>query len=209
MFSVKTTSPEAAKNLRADAQRNRARVLEAAEELFGSEGLAVPIDDIAERAGVGIGTVYRHFPTKEALFEAIVVSHFERLVVDARSLASSDDPAEALFCLIGRIAREAVSKRDLADALAGAGIDVKATAYGFKHDLELSVGELLVRAQRAGTVRADVQVEDVLGMIAGACMATERYGGNVGSSARMLEVMCDGLRRPIKDEATKRPEANL
>jgi len=196
VFAVKTTSPEAAKNLRADAQRNRARVLEAAEELFGSDGLAVPIDDIAERAGVGIGTVYRHFPTKEALFEAIVVSHFERLVADARNLSTSHDPAEALFDLIARIVAEAVSKRDLADALAGAGIDFKATASGFKHDLGLAVGELLVRAQRAGTVRTDVHVEDVMGLIAGACMATERYGGNSGSPARMLEVVCDGLRQP-------------
>ncbi len=205
MSAVKTTSPEAAKNLRADAQRNRARVLEAAEELLGSEGLAVPIDDIAEKAGVGIGTVYRQFPTKEALHEAIVVSHFERLVADARSLTSSDDPAGALFDLITRIVQEAVSKRDLADALAGAGIDFKATAHGFKHDLELAVGELLTRAQRAGTVRTDVQVEDVMGLIAGACMATERYGGNAGSPARMLEVVCDGLREPINE--VSRPKA--
>jgi len=196
---LKTSRPdvEASRNLRADAQRNRVRILEAADALFGSEGLAVPIDDIAERAGVGIGTVYRHFPTKEALFEAIVVSHFERLVGDARSLATSDDPAEALFGLIARIVGEAVSKRDLADALAGAGIDFKATAHGFKHDLELAVGELLVRAQRAGTVRDDVKLEDVLGLIAGACMSTERYGGNAGSPARMLEVVCDGLRQPV------------
>ena len=75
--------------LRADARRNRAKVLEAAEEVFASEGLAVPIDEVARRAGVGVGTVYRHFPTKEALFEAIVVARLEALVERAEELGTS------------------------------------------------------------------------------------------------------------------------
>ncbi|HLN04998.1 MAG TPA: helix-turn-helix domain-containing protein [Acidimicrobiales bacterium] len=186
----------AGRNLRADARRNRARVLEAAEAVFGSEGLAVPIDIIAERAGVGVGTIYRHFPTKEVLFEAIVLSHFERLVDDARCLVKADDPAEALFGYLARLVDLAFAKRDLADALAGAGIDVKATASGVKHQLEAAIGELLVRAQRAGAVRADVTVADLMGFVTGACMATDRQIGDPGSPRRMLDIVCDGLRQP-------------
>ena len=192
---VKATQ-KLAKNLRADAVRNRARVLEAAEAVFGSEGLAVPIDAIAERAGVGVGTIYRHFPTKEALFEAIVLSHFERLVDQARALVTAEDPAEALFGFLAQVVSTAVAKRDLADALAGAGIDVKATASGLKPDLEGAVGELLLRAQQAHAVRADVTVADLMGLVAGTCIATERQGVGGCSSVRMLEVVCDGLRQP-------------
>jgi AcrR family transcriptional regulator len=195
-------TPEGAKNLRADARRNRARVLQAAEAVFSAEGLAVPIDVIAERAGVGVGTIYRHFPTKEALFEAIVLSHFEQLVIDARQLVDADDPAEALFGFMARLVGEAVAKRDLADAMAGAGIDLKAAASGFKHQLEHAMGELLVRAQLAGSVRADVTMADLMGLVAGTCTATERYGPDPCSPVRMLDVVCDGLRQPLESNRT-------
>jgi AcrR family transcriptional regulator len=199
-----TGTNETAKNVRADAVRNRARVLEAAEEVFGSEGLAVPIDEIAERAGVGVGTIYRHFPTKEALFEAIVLNHFERLVDEARTLVSAEDPAEALFGFMGRIVKDAVEKRDLADALAGAGIDVKATVSRLKHRLEAALGELLERAQHAGEVRADVTVADLMGLVAGTCMASDAEGAKGCSRVRMLEVVCDGLRQPGADTKRRR-----
>jgi len=184
-----------AKNLRADARRNRGRILEAAEEVFGAEGLSVPIDDIAERAGVGVGTIYRHFPTKEALFEAIVLNHIERLAEEARSLATAEDPARALFEFMARVVEEAVAKRDLADALAGAGIDLKETVSPMKQQLESAVGELLVRAQLAGTVRDDITIADLLGLVSGACMTIERHT-DPRSPGRMLQVVCDGLRLP-------------
>jgi AcrR family transcriptional regulator len=171
------------------------RILEAAEEVFGSEGLSVPIDDIAERAGVGVGTIYRHFPTKETLFEAIVLRHFERLVDEARRRGAAEDAAGALFGFLGELVAEAVDKRDLADALAGAGIDVKATAGGLKQDMEAAIEHLLVRAQREGTIRPDVSVADLMGLVGGSCMTAERFGGSAGSPGRMLAVVCDGLRR--------------
>ena len=89
-------STPADRPLRADARRNRARVLDVAREVFAAEGLTVPIDEIARRAGLGIGTVYRHFPTKEALFEAIVLDRIERLTALAES-APGADPGEAFF----------------------------------------------------------------------------------------------------------------
>ncbi len=80
MSSDVTTADPRTRVPRADAVRNLAKILEAAEEVFAAEGIAVPIDEVARRAGVGIGTVYRHFPTKEALFEAIVVARLEGLI---------------------------------------------------------------------------------------------------------------------------------
>lgn len=181
---------------RADSVRNRTRILEAAEEVFGSEGLSVPIDEIARRAGVGVGTIYRHFPTKEALFEAIVFHHFQLLVDTARSMADSEEAAGALlFRLLGELVAVATDKRDLADALAGAGIDVKEAAGELKHELEAAIEQLLARAQDEGGVRSDVSITDVMALVTGACMSGDRSGGKMCSPERMLAVVCDGLRR--------------
>ena len=116
-----------ARPLRADAARNRARVLEVAYETFADEGLAVPIDEIARRAGVGAGTVYRHFPTKEDLFRAVVEDRMRRIVDEGRALADGDDPGEALFIFLrSMVLQWGATDRGLADALAGVGIDVEA-----------------------------------------------------------------------------------
>ena len=110
---------------RADAARNRARVLEVAYDTFAAEGLAVPIDEIARRAGVGAGTVYRHFPTKEDLFRAVVKDRIQRIVNDGRALVAGDDPGQALFTFLRSMVLEwGATDRGLADALAGLGIDV-------------------------------------------------------------------------------------
>lgn len=180
---------------RSDSRRNRARILEAAEELFGTEGLSVPVDDIAERAGIGVGTIYRHFPTKEALFEAIVMSHFQRLVDEAHAGSDDEDAAGELFGFLAKLVAAGVDKRDLADALAGAGIDVKAAAGGLKHELEAAIEHLLIRAQRDGSVRSDISIADLMSLVTGTCMSAERSGAGAGSPGRMLAVVCDGLRR--------------
>ena len=86
--------------LRADAARNRARVLEVAYDTFATEGLSVPIDEIARRAGVGAGTVYRHFPAKEDLFRAVVEDRIQRIIDEGRSLLDAEEPGEALFAFM-------------------------------------------------------------------------------------------------------------
>src|SRR3954451_23771158 len=91
---------EPARPMRADAARNRARVLEVAYETFAAEGLSVPIDEIARRAGVGAGTVYRHFPTKEALFPAVIDDRVKSVVASGRALIDSVGPGEALFAFL-------------------------------------------------------------------------------------------------------------
>lgn len=182
--------------MRADAQRNRLRVLEVAQAVFAAEGLGVPIDEIARRAGLGVGTVYRHFPTKEALFEAILVSRIEGVVEDARALAAAEDPGAAFFGFLARLGEMGAAKKDLIEALARAGIDVKRAAGGAKEELSLAVGRLLKRAQKAGDVRGDVAVGEVLSLVSGAFTAIERHGGDERARARLLAIMCDGLRPP-------------
>src|SRR5437763_2748292 len=111
---------ETSRPLRADAARNRARVLEVAYETFAAEGLAVPIDEIARRAGVGAGTVYRHFPTKEDLYRAVIEDRLNRIVADGRALLSSDDPGQALFAFLrSMVLQWGATDRGLAEALAG------------------------------------------------------------------------------------------
>src|ERR1700734_2354819 len=107
----------AGRPLRADAARNREKVLRAAREAFAESGYGVPLDEIATRAGVGPGTVYRHFPAKEALFEAVVTSRIEDLIADARSRAGAADPGAAFFGFLARLAEESAAKRDLPDAI--------------------------------------------------------------------------------------------
>ncbi len=90
--------------MRADALKNRERILEAAETTFASLGLSVPIDVVAQRAGVGVGTLYRHFPTKEALFEAIVTTRLEDLLDETKTRCDASDPGDAFFVFLRRFA---------------------------------------------------------------------------------------------------------
>ena len=195
------TRPVAAP-MRADARRNRSSIMAAAEEAFAEEGLGVPVDEIARRAGVGTGTLYRHFPTKEALFEAVVVDHMLRLAEEARALADSDQPGQALFDFMARLAIEGTAKRDLVEALMGAGVDVKTRAAEPKAAVEGSFQVLLDRAQSAGEIRPDVQLADLFGLVMGTCQFAASQPDD-GSQSRMLAVVCDGLRPAAQARSTR------
>jgi AcrR family transcriptional regulator len=176
-----------ARPLRADAARNRARVLEVAFETFAAEGLSVPIDEIARRAGVGAGTVYRHFPAKEDLFRAVISDRLQRIVDEGRELLQSGEPGEALFTFLRSMVLEWGTNRGLADALAGADIDLTDVEQAF-----LAVtGELLRAAQQAGSVRPDVGVAEVKALMVG-CQAIQTY--NAELAERTVNVVLDGLR---------------
>ena len=156
--------------LRADARRNRERVLTAAREAFAESGYGVPLDAIAARAGVGPGTVYRHFPTKEALFEAVTVARVRELVVLAEAGVEAADPGAALDALLGRIAEEAVAKRDLPDALGGVGEAAVAVA---RTELHGALDRLLARARAAGAVRAGIGAAELLALLKGLLQAVQ------------------------------------
>jgi len=193
--AVEDVDVDRARPMRADAVKNRQRILDAAEEVFATSGVAVPIDLVAARAGVGVGTLYRHFPNKEALFEAIVLGKVEDLVAATRAAAEADDPVEALFGFLQLFGSEAAMKHDLFDALGSAGIDIKSRCATSIEDLEGGIGRLLARAVDSGAVREDLCAHDVMGMVIGMCDAAERLGGDADSVRRMIGVVCEGLRR--------------
>ena len=189
--SALTAPTRTGQPMRADARRNRARVLEAAQAAFADEGLLVPLDEIARRAGVGAGTVYRHFPTKEMLFETVILERVRGFVERARALTYSDRPGEALFDLVTSMAEESSTKRDLIDALAGAGIDVTSNLAEVNRELQDMIALLLASAQRAGAVRDDVGITDVMALLRGAFLATCQ---KAGETRMAVAVICDGLR---------------
>jgi AcrR family transcriptional regulator len=170
-------------------------VLEAAESVFAAEGISVPVDVIAEKAGVGVGTLYRHFPTKEKLFEAILTDRLDAITGDARARLHSDDPGAAFFGFLKYLVEESALKRDLIQALLGAGVQIELAVAPSKRNLEAAVGELLEVAQRSGAVRADVTCEVVLSLVGATCIAADRP--NMASlPAELLTIICDGLRPP-------------
>lgn len=178
--------------LRADARRNRAKVLEAARSAFAEEGLAVPLDEIARRAGVGAGTVYRHFPTKEALFEAVMVDRVHDLVTRSLELSTSDDPGGAFFGYLAHLVDEGSAKRDLVDALSGAGVDVSTSMCGAQDGLRSALETLFVRAQESGDVRSDVDINDLLSLLTATAIANR--GAPLARQRRVFAVIADGLR---------------
>ena len=183
----------AGRALRADARRNRARVLEVAAEVFATDGLSVPVHEIARRAGVGTGTVSRHFPTKHALFQAIITSRIQQCVDQARVLAAEKDPGDAFLAFFAYLVEQGAANRGLADALAGTGFDIEAAAADAEPDLMAALGDLLDAAQQAGMVRDDVDTADVKALIQG-CLARERPAADPAALDRMIAIACQGLR---------------
>jgi AcrR family transcriptional regulator len=176
--------------LRADARRNRDKVLRAARDAFAASGYGVPLDEIAAMAGVGPGTVYRHFPSKEDLFEAVVAARLRDLIDTARGLADDPDPGQAFFGFLGRFRQEAAAKRDLPDAIAIPG--------ALPEELHAALDVLLRRAQEAGAVRADVTTQDLVALLKGLLQAiNDRPPGPVDEAraGRLVTVLIDGLRR--------------
>ena len=185
--------------LRSDARRNRDLVLRAAEEVFATEGTDVPLTEVARHAGVGAGTVHRHFPTKEALLGAVVLARIDQLAEGTR--AAVDQP-ERFFDAFTHLVREVGVNKALCAAMAG-DIDVPTAGDEFRD----SLGALVGAAQQAGVVRADVTVGDVSALIAG-CVAMERQHPDAGRmtalAAELLGVTKVGARNET-DDGTRCP----
>jgi AcrR family transcriptional regulator len=181
-----------ARPLRADAQRNRERVLEIARELFEERGSGVEMDDVADRAGVGVGTIYRHFPTKDALIQAVLASHVQRLADGARARLGARDAGGAFFGYLEILAREFVARGTLHEAAARAGA-VPDGSSPERDAFRASLAALLERAQRAGAIRSDVTADEVIFLVRGALFPGE--GVSVRARRRMFGVVRDGLRR--------------
>jgi AcrR family transcriptional regulator len=183
------------RHLRADARRNRAAILEAAEAVFSSQGPDAPIDDIARRAGVGVGTLYRHFPTKQALLRALVSAHIEPLVAAAHEASRSPEPGVAFFALLHRLAQEFAGFKAVADVIAASGVDLHTTKSAASEGLMAAAGAALARAQEAGAVRRDVSIAEVASMTGALCQAEGLSHDQIRLS-RCVDLICDGLRSP-------------
>jgi AcrR family transcriptional regulator len=190
------TSDAAPKRLRADARRNRDSVLAAARELFASDGLSVSLDEIARHAGVGPGTVHRHFPAKENLIAAVAIARLEQIVERARKLATADDPGAAFRSHLLGVLAYADDNAALKSALTGTDLDIRTAAPEVRAALRDAVGVLLVRAQLAGAIRDDLDVDDLMALIAGWVHTFQYAGVNAKSrqAQRLTAVFFDGLR---------------
>jgi AcrR family transcriptional regulator len=195
MVMMTSTKPSpGGRQPRADALRNRARVLAAAEAVFAARGTSASTEEVAREAGVGIGTVFRHFPTKETLLEAVYVAQLARLADEAEALVSAQDAGAAFFTFFAHVVGHAATKNAFSAALTEAGIDVRETAAETGQGLKRALAALLARAQEAGAVRGDVGLAEVMTLLVGASQAAERVGGDRGVRDRALAVVFDGLR---------------
>jgi AcrR family transcriptional regulator len=178
---------------RADAVRNRERVLEAAKAVFSAGGPEASLEAVAKRAGVGIGTLYRHFPTREALFEAVYRREVQQLGELAEALKSEPSPVDALRRWLRSNVEFVATKKGMSAALALAmNSSSELTAYSFER-LTKAVGALLDRAVAAGEIRSDVSPEDLLRALVGMCYLHDQPGWQK-SVVRLLDVFVDGLR---------------
>jgi AcrR family transcriptional regulator len=185
--------PAITRPLRADARRNAERVRSAAREAFAEYGLDAQVDDVAARAGVGVGTVYRHFPTKEALVESVALGGYEELCGIAReALEREDDPWAAFSDFMWGGAR--MHRGDRAQCeIHSTRPEVMRKVAGDKRELLEMVGELIARGQRAGVIRADLSVDD-MPVIWCSLGAAQQHSAEDTGWERYLEVVLDGLR---------------
>jgi AcrR family transcriptional regulator len=185
---------------RADAVRNRDRVLEAAKAVFSTGGPDASLEAVARRAGVGIGTLYRHFPTREALFEAVYRREVQQLSELAEQLKSAPEPVDALRRWLRSNVEFVATKKGMSAALALAVQgSSELSAHAFDR-LTKAVGALLDRAVAAGEIRSDISAEDVLRALIGMCYMHDQPGWQT-SVLRLLDVFVDGLR--LQTDAAK------
>ena len=188
-------TPVAERALRADARRNRAAVIGAAKKLFADEGLDAQMPDIAKAAKVGVGTVYRHFPTKDDLIAGLAAERFERLAEKAREGIDRDDAWEGLCDFIRFAAQIQADDRGLCEVMGSRPdvMDASARAVG----LDELCDKLVKRAKRSGDLRKDLEWEDIPLIACGLGRVTQaEMGPGTGRWPRLVEIVLDGLRAP-------------
>jgi AcrR family transcriptional regulator len=183
-----------ARRQRADALRNSERLLDSAREVFGEHGPEASLEEVARRAGVGIGTLYRHYPTRRALLEAVFRDDVESARARAQELLQSDEPLDAFTgWLHGQL--------EHGGACRGLGASVLITMLDEQPDLPSPCeamreggAALLARAQASGQVRADASIDDLLRFVSAIALATEDAPDGAAQAERMFALMMDGLR---------------
>ena len=179
--------------MRADARRNRERLLAAATAAFSEHGADAPLEDIARRAGVGIGTLYRHFPTRLALQEGVFRSQVDAVCDRGRQLAGDPSPGDAFRAWLLVLSGYLATKRGLSRALIEQLGKDSELLSSCSQVMKATAHMLLERAQQAGAVRADITALDVMRLVHGVAVATEQAPGETD---RLLTLMLDGMRGP-------------
>ena len=185
-------TPEGSK--RADAQRNRARILEAAEAVFTEGGATASTEEVARRAGVAVGTVFRHFPTKNDLVQAITEQRVARLLEQLEALDQAPGRGTALRTFFARMIEQAAHKNRVADLLDHDGVDV--SLPDAVRRLEHAVGRLLRHAQQAGTVDGQVRLTEVMALLTSLCQGALAGGWTRDQQERVLTIVFAGMRGP-------------
>src|SRR5271170_4724879 len=205
-----TQSIRTARKPRADAIRNHERVLHAAKMVFSKGGAEASLEAVAKRAGVGIGTLYRHFPTREALFEAVYRHEVQQLSELAEQLKDETSPVEALRRWLHSDIELVATKKGMSAALALA-VHGPSKLYADSLDrMAKAAGVLLDRAVAAGEIRSDIGPKDLLRALVGMCYMHDQPGWQA-SVLRLVDIFVDGLRLPVKiskanhADAAKRP----
>jgi AcrR family transcriptional regulator len=204
MTAAIAQADKTARKPRADAVRNRERVLEAAKVVFSAGGADASLEAVAEAAGVGIGTLYRHFPTREALFEAVYRREVQQLADLAEQLKHKAKPVEALRQWMRSNVRFVATKKGMSAALALAAYK-NSELYSYSFDqLTRAVGGLIDRAIESGDIRDDISPEDLLRALVGMCYMHDQPGWQT-SVLRLVDVFVDGLRtRPVRRSKANR-----
>jgi AcrR family transcriptional regulator len=190
------STADVTKPLRADARRNRERVLAVAREAFAENGVDLPMEELARRADVGVGTVYRHFPSKEALLDALLVDHFAAIAANAQEGLQRDDPWQAFTdCIRFGAERQAVDTSFCDAMFARKAASRSEAVLQVRHDLESATGELIRRCQDAGAMRKDFGPDDLplfFGALTGAVRSAQEHPEL--DWRRQLEFLLDGLK---------------
>lgn len=185
---------------RADAQRNRVRILTAAEEVFAQHGPGASTEEVARRAGVAIGTVFRHFPTKADLLRALMKRLLQQVTEDAGELIARHDPATALFVFFERLVARTTANRTVVSLLSAEGVDVPVA--GPLATLRDATGELLTRGQRVGAIGPEVRLDEVMALLGSTCQGALTGGWDHDLRRRTLDIVFAGLRTGSSSPST-------
>lgn len=202
------TTQESIRAQRSDAKRNHDALLEAASAAFAEKGTDTSLEDVARRAGVGIGTLYRHFPTRDALVEAAYRRGVERLCDEAERLLAGNEPDVALETWMRDFVGYIATKRGLASTLKLAG-DSHADLFAYVHQrIRTAVDSLVDAAAATGRIRADVDGSDLVRALGGICMVSDQAGWQ-DQARRLVSLLMDGLRYSAPGSATRDEPAQV
>lgn len=193
-MATSTAQTPSARPMRADARRNYDRLLDEARTSFAQHGTDASLEDIARHAGVGIGTLYRHFPNRHALMNAVFQEALASLLARSRELAEAEHSCTALVEWLGAIVTHAGEYRGLAQALMSASRDETSALAQCNVPLRQAGARLLARAQESGSVRADVSIDDLLQLTNAIALAAEQTPTDPALAGRLLMLTLQGLK---------------